>query len=102
MDRLQFFVPVRIIAEADQPVTEIYDVDDALTFLEAWPVGRKGPIYQTALSCCAAAKHDSVPTEDARKAFASFARITGILANDSFEKVAIDRDGEVLPLPPRH
>ena len=102
MDRLQFFVPVRIIAEPGQPVVEIYDVEDALAFLRSWPTGRQGPVYGTALNCCNGAMTGHIETEAARKSFTNFARITNILAKDSFDKIAINKDGEVMPLPPTH
>jgi hypothetical protein len=102
MDRLQFVVPVRIVAEPGQPVTEIYDVEEALAFLENWPGGRQGPVYQTALNGCSAAIADQMSVEDARTSFVSFARITKILAKDAFEKIAINIDGEMLPLPPKY
>lgn len=102
MDELQFFVPVRVMPEPGQSVIEIYGVEEALTFLRSWPKGRQGPVYKAALNCCTGAIDGMMKTEDARKSFANFARITGILAKDAFEKIAIDRDGEVLPLPPQH
>ncbi len=102
MDELQFFVPVRIIPEPGQPVIEIYGVADALAFLRSWPTGRQGPVYKAALNCCSGAFDGMISTEDARKSFANFARITGILAKDAFEKIAINKDGEVLPLPTQH
>ena len=99
MDKLQFVVPVRIVVEAGEPVVEIYSVDAALTFLQNWPVGRQGPVFQTAMNCCFGAMNDLMSAEDARKSFAGFARITGILARDMPEAVVVDRDGEVRPLP---
>ena len=99
MDKLQFVVPVRIVVEAGGPVVEIYDVDEALTFLKNWPVGRQGPVFRTAMNCCFSAKNNLMSAENARKSFAGFARITGILARDLPDAVVVDRDGEVRPLP---
>ncbi|TIX99879.1 MAG: DUF982 domain-containing protein, partial [Mesorhizobium sp.] len=45
MDRLQFEVPVRITTAPGLPVEEIYSVEQALDFLQGWPVRRQGPVY---------------------------------------------------------
>ena len=97
MHRLQFVVPVRIVAVAGGPVVEIYGVESALAFLQNWPVGRQGPVFQAAMNCCFAAVNDLMSAEDARKSFAGFARIAGILAPGMPESVCIDRDGEIRP-----
>lgn len=99
MDKLQFFMPVRIVAASEQPVDEIYSVTQALDFLVAWPRGRQGPVYQTALNACLAASVDQLATEDARKAFISFARITNILARDAPNAVILTSDGDLRPMP---
>ena len=82
MDRMQFPLPVRIVTEADEPVTEIYDVEEALTFLQNWPAARGSPIFQRALNACFAVTIDEGTVEEARKALAAFARIAGVLAKD--------------------
>ena len=99
MHKLQFVVPVRIVVEAGEPAVEIYDVAAALTFLQNWPVGRQGPVFRTAMNCCLGAADGRMSAEDARKSFAGFARITGILARDMADAVVVDRDGEIRPLP---
>lgn len=99
MHKLQFVVPVRIVVEAGEPVVEIYDVAAALTFLQNWPVGRQGPVFQTAMNGCFDAMNDLMSAEDARKSFVGFARISGILARDMPDAVVVDRDGEIRPLP---
>lgn len=99
MDRLQFFMPVRIVSVTDQPVEEIYSVTQALDFLISWPRGRQGPVYQTALNACLAASVEEIATEDARKAFMSFARITNILAKDAPNAVILTSDGDLRPVP---
>ena len=78
------------------PVTEIYSVTQALDFLYRWPVGRKGPVYQTAVKSCAAVRNHHVTAEEARKSFQSFARITGILVRDIHHFPGEDADGEAL------
>lgn len=83
MDRMQFPLPVRIVAEAGEPVTEIYDVEEALTFLQNWPAAARGsPIFQRALNACFAVTIDEGTAEEARNALAAFARIAGVLAKD--------------------
>ena len=83
MNRLQFFSPVRLSRGSGHPVEEIDSVADAMVFLKEWPVGRRGPVYRCALNCCAAAIAAQMTAEEARKSFAGFARITGLLVEDS-------------------
>lgn len=82
MNRLQFFTPVRISCGQGKPVEEIDSVNEAMTFLRHWPKGRRGPVYQCALNCCAAALAGQMSAEEARKAFTGFARITRLLDDD--------------------
>ncbi|MBN9256228.1 MULTISPECIES: DUF982 domain-containing protein [unclassified Mesorhizobium] len=82
MDRLQFEVPVRIAPEPGMPVEEIYGVEQALDFLNAWPGRRRGPIYQKAFNACFGATVDVVGTEEACRAFMTFCRVSGLLARD--------------------
>lgn len=82
MHRLQFAVPVRILPLSGQPVEEIYGVEQALDFLHNWPVGRQGPVYQSAFDTCFGASVDIASTEDACKAFTAFCRVSGLLAKD--------------------
>ncbi|MER9236026.1 DUF982 domain-containing protein [Mesorhizobium sp. M0622] len=82
MDRLQFFSPVRISRGHGRPVEEIDSVAEAMAFLRKWPAGRRGPVYQCAVNCCAAAMAGRMSAEEARKAFTGFARITRLLEGD--------------------
>ncbi|UVC13191.1 DUF982 domain-containing protein [Mesorhizobium onobrychidis] len=82
MDRLQFFSPVRISRGQGQPVEDIEGVNEAMAFLRKWPKGRRGPVYQCALNCCAAALAGRMSAEEARKGFTGFARITRLLDDD--------------------
>ncbi|MER8830383.1 DUF982 domain-containing protein [Mesorhizobium sp. M0938] len=68
MDRLQFKVPVRIMPAPGLPIEEIYSVEQALDFLQAWPVRRQGPVYQAAFNACFGATVDLVETEPLRTA----------------------------------
>ena len=95
MDRLQFTVPVRIVPDPGAPITEIYSVDEALTFLQTWPEERQGPVFQTAMNFCFEAKIEQTSTDNARRAFAGFCRISGIAAKDMPEAVMVGLDGEI-------
>jgi hypothetical protein len=81
MDRLQFLSPVRVSRGAGHQVEEVETVADAMVFLREWPVGRRGPVYRCALNCCSAAMAARMSAEEARKSFAGFARITGLLVD---------------------
>ena len=95
MDRLQFTVPVRIVPDPGEPITEIYSVDEALTFLQTLPEKRQGPVFQTAMNLCFEAKIEQNSTDNARKAFAGFCRISGIAAKDMPDAVMVGLDGEI-------
>jgi hypothetical protein len=82
MDRLQFKVPVRVAPVPGMPVEEIYSVEQALDFLQEWPAGRQGPMYQKAFNACFGATVDVVNTEDACRAFMAFCRASGLIAKD--------------------
>ena len=60
MDRLDFIVPVRLVPEPGEPVTEIYSIDEALTFLQNCPEDRHGRVHQMALDYCLGAKVNRV------------------------------------------
>jgi hypothetical protein len=98
MDRLQFFSPVRVSRGPGHPVEEIDSVGDALVFLREWPVGRRGPVYRCALNCCSAAVAAQMTAEEARKSFAGFARITGLLVDGGPSPLVADRPGAAKPL----
>lgn len=91
MDRLQFLSSVRLARGSEHPVEEIENVADALAFLREWPVGRRGPVYRCALNCCSAAMAAQMSAEEARKSFAGFARITGLLIDGGPAPVAAER-----------
>ncbi|MFC5386349.1 DUF982 domain-containing protein [Aquamicrobium segne] len=82
MDRLQFIVPVRIRIGPEVPIEEIYSVEQAFDFLQNWPVGREGPLFQAAMNACLSASVDLVSTEEAFRAFNLFCRVSGLLASD--------------------
>jgi len=82
MDRLQFEVPVRITPAPGLPVEEVYGVEQALDFLQAWPKCRQGKIYEAAFNACFGATVDVASTEEACRAFMAFCRVSGLLARD--------------------
>lgn len=59
-------------------VIEISTVEEAVNFLEEWPERRRGPVHRCALRACRACMNGTMGTEEARSAFASFVRITGL------------------------
>lgn len=92
MSRLQFHSVVRLSCGPGQPVEEIDNVIDALTFLRQWPVGRRGPVYRSAHNCCAAAMTGEMTAEQARRSFVGFARITRLLAEQRPSRLIADSD----------
>jgi hypothetical protein len=99
MDKLQFILPIRIVTEWGAPVTEIYSVEEALTFLDNYPKGRESPVYQRALNSCFAAGAGEDSADNARKALVAFSRMMGILAKDSAGPAWSDRsDDSFKPL----
>ena len=64
-----------------EAIREIGGVWDAIEFMEEWPVQRRGLIYETALDACYAAHDGRKPLETARRALATWARRSEILAN---------------------
>ncbi|MEQ1951243.1 DUF982 domain-containing protein [Mesorhizobium sp. CN2-181] len=82
MDAILFRVPLRLNIDGSE--VEIDSLQNAVIFLRDWPGARRGPVYACAMKSCEAALAGSVRAEDARKAFESFARITGILGARTF------------------
>jgi hypothetical protein len=78
MERGQFFVPVSLVVEGH--LHDLKNAKEALSFLKAWPPERRGPVYGCAINSCEAALAGKLSLEQARQAVASFAKITGILA----------------------
>ncbi|WP_315925112.1 DUF982 domain-containing protein [Mesorhizobium sp. SP-1A] len=98
MNRLQFLSAVRLSRGPGHPVEEIDNVADAMVFLREWPVGRRGPVYRCALNCCAAAMAAQMSAEEARKSFAGFARITGLLVDDGPTPLIAERHAAIRRL----
>src|SRR5262245_7996207 len=82
MDTKSFRAPVRL--RVDGMLVEVESLREAAAFLDDWPQGRRGPVYACAKKGCEAALTGTIKVEDARKAFESFARITGILARRQY------------------
>ncbi len=77
MESMQFHVPVRLSVNGE--AHDIGSVRQAAAFLGDWPASRRGPVFACALNGCHAAIGGAMRVDDARKAFESFARITGLL-----------------------
>jgi hypothetical protein len=97
MHKLHFAVPVRITGSFGHSVEEIYSVDQALDFLQEWPVGRQGPLYQAAFDACFGASVDVVSTEEACRAFTAFCRVSRIMARDMMMPDEVEAQGRTLP-----
>lgn len=82
MNQMKFSPPVRVLSARGKPAEQIETVEQALAFLQRWPNDRRGPVFRCALDCCSAALAAQISTENARRSFTSFARITGLLAKD--------------------
>jgi len=98
MHKLHFAVPVRVTGSFGNTIEEIYSVDQALDFLQEWPTGRQGPLYQAAFDACFGASVDVVPTEEACRAFAAFCRVSNIMARDMMAPSEVEAEGRGLPL----
>ena len=77
MKNLPFMAPV--LVKVDGTAQEVGSVADAFRFLRRWLAGRRGPVFGCAFNSCNAALSGQLSAEQARQAFASFARISGIL-----------------------
>ena len=86
MTSLAFLAPVQV--KTSDVVHDINTVREALVFLNQWPKARRGPVYSCAVRSCNAAIAGQMTTEQARQAFVSFARITGVLAKSDFSPLA--------------
>lgn len=82
MHKMHFAVPVRITRSFAEPVEEIYSVEQALDFLQNWPAGRRGPLFQAAFDACFGASVDVVSTEEACRVFTALCRVSGLMAKD--------------------
>jgi len=79
MQKMPFFVPVRVSSKTEPAGHDIEDLEQALQFLRDWPADRRGPVFQAAYNACCAAREGYLTVEEARKSLSGFARITGIL-----------------------
>lgn len=76
METSSFRMPVRVRVSG-KPI-EVGSVEDAVKFLEEWPEHRRGPVHRCALLACTASMGGTMSHEEARRAFESFVRITGL------------------------
>lgn len=98
MHKLHFAIPVRVTGPSGNMIEEIYSVDQALDFLQDWPVGRQGPLYQAAFDACFGASVDVVSTEEAWRAFSAFCRVSRIMARDMMMPGEAEPEGRGLPV----
>ena len=89
MTSLAFLAPVQV--KTSDARHDIGSVREALVYLNQWPKARRGPVYNCAVRSCNAAIAGQMTTEQARQAFVSFARITGVLAKSDFSPLAADQ-----------
>lgn len=94
MNRLQFVVPVRLSRGPGHPIKEIEGVAEAIAFLREWPTGRRGPVFNCAMNCCLAADGGQISTDDARRSFAGFIRISGMLVDERIGHYVVDHSHE--------
>ncbi|UVK37824.1 DUF982 domain-containing protein [Mesorhizobium sp. AR10] len=78
MDEMLFHAPVAIAVGAGFK-RDIASLAQMQNFLKEWPPARRGPIHATALRACDAARAGHLTTDQARRAFMSFAEAAGIL-----------------------
>lgn len=72
-----FETPVAVIG-ADMREHAIASVEDAIRFLEDWPVYRRNVLYEAAKRLCHTAHDGLCPPEAARNAFAKWAKLEQI------------------------
>lgn len=100
MEKMQFHMPLRVHVSGE--AHEIVSVREALTFLNAWPSSRRGPVFTCASNCCQAALGGMMRVDEARKAFESFARITGILVAENRLAAELVAANAAQPTVPAH
>ena len=76
METRSFRMAVRVRLE--EKSIDVSTVDEAVRFLEEWPERRRGPVHRCALLACMACMRGTMGIEEARSAFESFVRITGL------------------------
>lgn len=69
-------------------VRDIATLDEANAFLTEWPANRRGAAHLTASKACTSALAGQASSEIARRAFAAFARRSGVLAPDLDDMIA--------------
>ncbi len=73
-----FLSPVPVLA-GSAGRRDIASLSDMHEFLTSWPQSRHCDIYRTALRACQAAQAGHLTTEQARRAFVEFAKMSRIL-----------------------
>lgn len=78
MDDMLFHAPVAIAVGAGFK-REIASLAEMRNFLKEWSPARRGPVYETAVRTCNAARAGHLTADQARRAFISFAKVTGMM-----------------------
>ncbi|PTE07869.1 DUF982 domain-containing protein [Mesorhizobium helmanticense] len=78
MDDMLFHTPVAIAVGAGFK-REIASLAEMQNFLKEWSPARRGPVYETAVRACNAARAGHLTVDQARRAFISFAEVTGMM-----------------------
>lgn len=76
-----------LLRRGQQLFEEVTGLDDALDFLEGWPLERQDVLYDRTLEACRDADCGRFSLETARETFRRFARRLGIL--ESIENVPV-------------
>lgn len=66
--------------DGDFGIRPIGSVQEAQMFLEAWPLGQRGPLYYVAANSLRSAGEGSIAPDEARTALVEFLSGTGALA----------------------
>jgi hypothetical protein len=75
------FTPHILIKEGDLARSVICSVAEAIDFLAMWPSNRRGPFFYLASDSLQSAIMGSIDPDEARRAFETFCREAGILAD---------------------
>lgn len=78
MNDKTFEIPV-YVKDGPFTIAEIATLEDALDFLEEWPVGLQDALHETTTRVCHSVYHGRDPLSLARNAFVEWAKATNIL-----------------------
>lgn len=96
MNSFAFETPVAVSVGLGSRL-EVRSLMDMHRFLQDWPHARRSSVYATATRACEAAKQGHLTTEQARRAFVSFAKCHDILWPDMDAVIAGSTTGSYTP-----